>query len=435
MSGALVLAAFVAISFLISLVWRARDVHVSRKNTDLLDALGSDGVAVPDTIIPRIDPSLCIGSGTCVDACPEKNVIGLVNGRAVLLTPSACVGHGECANACPVNAIQLVFGTPEHAVHVPEVDDDWQTRLPGVYIAGEATGVSLIRNAVRMGRQVAASIVGSGRRGVGDALDALIIGAGPAGLSAALALQDSGLRVQIVERDQPLSTLRNFPKGKRVQTGTLELAGQRRIKSAALSKEQLLALLDTAAARVSVAGNESVSALEAASDGSWTVRSDRAVRAAANVIVAMGRRGSARKLEAEGAGDPKVLYALREPAVCNGKHVFVVGGGNAAIETVFAVLDHAQPASLSLSYRGARLTRLRRSNAARFEAEVQRGRVHAFFRTTVQSVEPNALTLAAENGQVARIENDWIIAQLGSSSPIAELSQLGIRVVEKRGHR
>ena len=108
----------------------------------------------------------CIGSGTCVDACPEKNVIGLVNGRAVLLTPSACVGHSECVSACPVNAIQMVFGTPDYGVHVPDVDDDLQTRLPGVYVAGEATGVSLIRNAVRMGRQVAIAVMQSGRRGV-----------------------------------------------------------------------------------------------------------------------------------------------------------------------------------------------------------------------------------------------------------------------------
>jgi len=433
--SAAVLAVFVAVSLLLSLLWRLRDQRDSARNAALLEALGAEGVAIPDTIIPRIDPDRCIGSGTCVDACPEKNVIGLVHGRAVLLTPSACVGHGECVEACPVHAVQMVFGTREHGVHVPDIDDDLQTRLPGVYVAGEATGISLIRNAVRMGRKAAAAVIESGRRGAGDAFDALIIGAGPAGLSAALALQTQGLRVQVVERDVALATLRSFPKGKRVQTGTLELAGEERIRGAAMSKEQLLAALSSAVQRVPVAGHESVSALESIEGGQWLVRTDRAVRKAANVIVAMGRRGAPRKLECEGADDGKVLYGLREPEQCNGKHVLVVGGGNAAIESVFAVLDHARPASLTLSYRRGRLSRLRADNAARFEAELRRGRVRARFGTQVARVAAASVRLVDERGGADDVRNDVVIAQLGGTSPVAELSRFGIAVVEKRGTR
>jgi thioredoxin reductase/Pyruvate/2-oxoacid:ferredoxin oxidoreductase delta subunit len=434
MSGA-VLAVFVAISLLLSWLWRLRDRRASDRNAQLLELLGSEGVAIPDTIIPRIDPDRCIGSGTCVDACPEKNVIGLVAGRAVLLTPSACVGHGECMEACPVKAVEMVFGTKDHGVQVPELDEDLQTRLPGVYVAGEATGISLIRNAVRMGRQAALAVIESGRRGAGEALDALIIGAGPAGLSAALALQTRGLRVQVVERDVPLSTLRSFPKGKRVQTGTLELAGRPRIRSAAMSKEQLLAALDSALERVPVAGHESVKALESIEDDHWLVRTDRTARKAANVIVAMGRRGAPRKLECPGGGEPKVLYGLREPEQCSGKHVLVVGGGNAAIESVFAVLDHARPASLTLSYRRARLSRLRADNAARFDAELRRGRVRALFGTNVGRVDRAGVRLVDERGQGMDLPNDIVIAQLGGTSPVAELSRFGITVVEKRGQR
>jgi thioredoxin reductase len=286
-----------------------------------------------------------------------------------------------------------------------------------------------------MGRQVAAAVIESGRRGAGGALDALIIGAGPAGLSAALALQTRGLRVQIVERDVPLSTLRNFPKGKRVQTGALELAGQPRMRKAAMSKEQLLAALGSAVERVPVAGHESVSALEAVEGGQWLVRSDRAVRQAANVIVAMGRRGAPRKLECAGGEDPKVLYGLREPEQCNGKHVLVVGGGNAAIESVFAVLDHARPASLTLSYRRARLSRLRADNAERFEAELRRGRVRALLGTNVDRVEHGSVRLVDGQGRASDLHNDVVIAQLGASSPVAELARFGIAVVEKRGQR
>lgn len=166
-----------------------------------------------------------------------------------------------------------------------------------------------------------------------------------------------------------------------------------------MAKEQLLALLGSALERVPVAGHESVKALEHTQGGHWMVKTDRAVRSAANVIVAMGRRGAARKLEAPGGAAPKVLYGLREPACCNDKHVLIVGGGNAAIESVFAVLDHARPASLALSYRRARLSRLRADNAARFEREVRCGRVSALLGTTVTRVDEHAVQLVDDKGQ------------------------------------
>src|ERR1043165_8489816 len=142
-----------------------------------LEDLQALGDIVPDTIHPVIDPDRCIGSGACVRACPGKNGLSVVHGRATLPNPLACLGHSACLPACPVNAIKLVFGTAERGVELPMVDEHFQTQQPGVYVIGELGGMGLIRNAVRQGRQAADHVVSTGTRG-GDAYDAVVVGAG-----------------------------------------------------------------------------------------------------------------------------------------------------------------------------------------------------------------------------------------------------------------
>ena len=299
--SAAILSGFLAVSFGLSLVWRMRDARRSNAHRARLGD-GSAPQVVPDTLIPRIDKELCIGSGTCVAACPEHNVIGIVDGVAKLITPSACVGHGECAAACPVGAIKLVFGTREHPVQLPAFDRDLQTNLPGVYIAGEVSGISLIRNAIKLGKRAADAIAASGRRGGGGMKDALVIGAGPAGVSAALELRQHGLSVEVLERSAaPLATLRAYPAQKRVQLGKVELAGGARIRAAALDKEELLEKLIAVTERsgLAIRANEAALAIEPRAGG-WTVRTARGTHGAANVVVALGRRGAARRLDVPG---------------------------------------------------------------------------------------------------------------------------------------
>ena len=317
--SAAILSGFLAVSFGLSLVWRMRDTRRSDAHRALLGD-GSAPQAVPDTLIPQINKELCIGSGTCVAACPEHNVIGIVDGVAKLITPSACVGHGECAAACPVGAIKLVFGTREHPVQLPAFDRDLQTNLPGVYIAGEVSGISLIRNAIKLGKRAADAIAANGRRGCGQMKDALVIGAGPAGVSAALALRKHGLSVEVLERSAaPLATLRAYPAQKRVQLGKVELAGGPRIRAAALDKEELLERLIavTEQSGLAIHANEAALAIEPRAGG-WSVKTARGQRSAANVVVALGRRGAARKLDVPGDDLPKVHYELVDPTIARG---------------------------------------------------------------------------------------------------------------------
>ena len=111
------------------------------------------GLTEPASLHPDIDPTLCLGCGACVKACPEQTVLGILNSKAALVEPASCIGHGACRVACPFDAITLVFGTATRGVDIPFLGEDFQTNVPGIYIAGELGGMGLIRNAIEQGRQ------------------------------------------------------------------------------------------------------------------------------------------------------------------------------------------------------------------------------------------------------------------------------------------
>ena len=139
-------------------------------------------MAEPQSLHPVIDPLRCIGSGSCARACPEE-AIGIINGKAVLTNGAACIGHGACLTACPVEAIKLVFGTEKRGVDIPNVRPNFETNVPGIFIAGELGGMGLIRKAAEQGRQAINSIRARKVDAAAD-YDVVIVGGGPAGISA-----------------------------------------------------------------------------------------------------------------------------------------------------------------------------------------------------------------------------------------------------------
>src|SRR6201995_6089119 len=91
------------------------------------------GLNEPPSLPPVIDPSRCIGCGSCVKACPEEpehHVLGIIGGRAQLVSPADCIGHGACKTACPVEAISLVFGTERRGAEIPVLSPRFETSVP-----------------------------------------------------------------------------------------------------------------------------------------------------------------------------------------------------------------------------------------------------------------------------------------------------------------
>ncbi|QKQ28255.1 NAD(P)-binding domain-containing protein [Candidatus Reidiella endopervernicosa] len=201
----------------------------------------SSGLTEPASLHPLIDTTKCIGCGSCVTACPENLVLGLIKKRAELISPSHCIGHGACARACPMKAITLVFGTEKRGVDIPQIDESFETNVPGIYIAGELGGMGLIRNASEQGRQAMESIYKvSPQKKEGDWIDALVVGAGPAGIAANLVAKERKMSIITLEQESLGGTVAHYPRGKVVMTAPvkLPLVGKTRFKET--TKERLL---------------------------------------------------------------------------------------------------------------------------------------------------------------------------------------------------
>ena len=187
------------------------------------------GLTEPSSLHPEIDPRLCLGSGSCIPACPE-NAIGMIKGKAVLINPTHCIGHGACATACPHNAITLVFGTSKRGMDIPQVNPNFETNVPGIFIAGELGGMGLIRKTATQGMQAIESI--AKLKGSNHPYDVVIVGAGPAGLAATLAAMDNKLRHVTIEQEEALGgCVFQYPRNKVVMTAPIKLPSSARCAS------------------------------------------------------------------------------------------------------------------------------------------------------------------------------------------------------------
>jgi heterodisulfide reductase subunit A-like polyferredoxin len=172
------------------------------------------GFHEPVSLHPVVNLDVCIGSASCVAACPEKDILGLIDGKAATINASRCVGHGACFHSCPLGAISLVIGTEKRGVDLPHVSPEFETNIKGIFIAGELGGMGLIKNAVTQGKQAIDNIAKNLSRSPKSEYDIVIIGAGPASISASLAAKEKGLRTITLEQDSLGGTVYSFPRKK-----------------------------------------------------------------------------------------------------------------------------------------------------------------------------------------------------------------------------
>jgi thioredoxin reductase/NAD-dependent dihydropyrimidine dehydrogenase PreA subunit len=388
---------------------------------------------VPLTLHPEIDLDRCIGSGSCVRACPEKDILALTDGRARLINPLSCVGHSACLAACPVDAIKLVYGTATRGVELPKLSETYETSQRGIYVVGELSGMGLIRNAVEQGRQASAAIAKGGRRG-GD-YDAIVVGAGPAGTAAALGLEAYNVRTLVVDQTAWGGTIVHYPRAKVVMTGSLELPGYGTVRKKTMSKEDLLELWRDIRARTQLHIDEGVRIDQIVNEGNvWRVVGANGawVKRAANVVLALGRRGAPNQLGVAGEELQHVAYRLLEPEVYAGRRVLVVGGGNAAADCAIALVEQGHCKSVALSYRRDELARLRGSVRNTIDKMFSAGQIAPYLGTEIVEIRKDRVLLRGRAGEMT-LPVDAVIVQIGGRAPSELLRTVGIELVEKRG--
>ena len=396
------------------------------------EAAAESGLLEPASLHPEIDPAQCIGCGACVRACPEGDILGLIDGKAILVEPSECIGHGACRSACPSNAISLVFGTAKRGVDIPHVDDDFQTNVPGIFIAGELGGMGLIRNAIEQGRQAVDSVRKLDGLGHPHRYDVVIVGGGPAGFSASLAAMQHRLRFATIEQDSFGGTVAHFPRGKLVMTApaTLPLIGK--VKFREISKEKLLEFWGRAArdTGLQIRYGERVESV-AANGGGFEVKTSRAIYPTRSIVLAIGRRGTPRKLDVPGEELPKVVYRLVDPAQYRGQNVLVVGGGDSALEAAVSIAEEPG-ATVTLSYRSENFSRAKMKNRERVAAAGHAGRLSVLMPSQVERIAESAVQLT-HGGKRITIRNDAVIVCVGGILPTPFLQNIGIEVQTKYG--
>lgn len=411
-------------------VWRRRrrDRRVRRD----IDAARAEGLDVPPSMHPYIDPNRCLGSGACVTACPETGVLDILEGKAVLVTAANCVGHGACRDACPFDAITLVLGTAEQGVEVPVLDARFESNLDGLFIVGELGGMGLIRNAIEQGRQVIDSVRALDGLGRPDRVDVVIVGAGPAGFAATLAAREHGLRARTLEQDSLGGAVAHYPRRKLVLTSPVELPLVGRVKLRETTKEALLELWKRTEAEtgIEIDYGEQVTAIEPSTDG-FRVRHTSGVTVCRAVVLAIGRRGSPRRLGVEGEDLAKVTYLLEDAAEHRGQHALVVGAGDSALEAALALA--AEPGTIvALSCRGDAFPRAKPRNRQRLDESERAGRIEVLRSSTIERIDEASVTVATASG-TRRLDNDAVFICAGGELPFAFLREVGIELETVHG--
>lgn len=379
---------------------------------------------------PLIDVAQCIGCGTCVKACPEGDVLAVIKGKATIVNGQKCIGHSLCADECPVGAITMVMATASATADMPRLSAELETSVEGLFIAGELGGLALIKNAVNQGRDcvdvIASRLAREPASPDPDVFDVLIVGAGPAGISASLRATEHNMKHVTLEREQVGGTVSKYPREKLVMTSPVEFPLYGKFRKTALSKEELLEFWEKVMGRadLNIRTNELVELVRKGDDGLFRIKTPHREYLSRTVVLALGRAGTPRKLGVPGEELPHVLYRLIEADHYTHKHVLVVGGGDSAVEAAMGLANQAGN-KVTLSYRRGEFMRLKDRNAKRIDEFIRQHRLEVIFESAPREFQVGKVVLECKDG-IREIPNDFVWIFAGGIPPSDFLKAAGI---------
>ena len=390
-----------------------------------------EGRFTPVSLYPHIDPAKCIGSGACIKACPELDILGLVNGRGTIINSTSCIGHGACFASCPTDAISLRIGTAERGVDLPHVKPNYETNVPGIFIAGELGGMGLIKNSMEQGMEAIQSIHGQRESTHPHPYDVAIIGGGPAGIAASLKAKELGLTFITMDQNTLGGTVATYPRKKVVMTQPVNIPYYGKLHLRITSKDELIQIWDNLLRETGITIQErhKVARIDAVDQGFQLTLDNRNPVQANQVLIATGRTGSPRKLNVPGEHLEKVAYRILDEDQIRDEDILVVGGGDSAVESALLL---APDNRVHLSYRKAHFARIKPGNQAALKQAVDNGELKLILESNVTSIHDDRVALDV-TGEELNLPNERVYIFAGGELPTAFLRQAGILVETEYG--
>ena len=328
--------------------------------------------------------------------------------------------------------LEVVLTSADMAQPRPALKKNNESNIPGLYIIGDLAGAPVIKYAMAQGFEVIEHIAAKSDAKSGDpaVLDLLIIGGGAAGLNAALAAKDKGLRAIVLEKAKVANTIENFPEGKWVYAepdssppkGKLWLDGAR--------KEDLLARWSQIVHenQLDVRAEEALKSLTKQPDGSFHIVSDKGEYRTRRVILATGQRGNPRKLKVPGEERENVYHRLYSPRHYKNEDILVVGGGNSAIEAALVLSEQNR---VRLSYRSGEFSRIFKDNERKLNEAVAAKRIELILNSSVKEFGEGKARLEIDRGghqESVEVPYHHAFVLVGADVPVKFLKSLGIRL-------
>jgi thioredoxin reductase (NADPH) len=387
--------------------------------------LYSDG---PMSQHPQIDLNRCIGCASCTSVCPEGDVLGMIGGKAAIVKGYKCIGHSLCADACPVGAITMVMASPSANVNMPYLTPEHETSIRNLFIIGELGGLALIKNAVNEGRDTIDVISGrlqSNSRTPG-LYDVVIVGAGPAGISASLRAIEKNLNYVTLEQGDIGGTVARYPRQKLVMTSPVEFPLYGKFKKTELSKENLIEFWQKVMHRADFKARtgEKVVDIKVDAEGNFQIMTEHQQYSSRALVLALGRSGTPRKLGVKGEELPKVMYRLIEADHYTNKSILIVGGGDSAVEAAMGLANQIGN-RVTLSYRQSAFSRIKDRNAQRIADCQRRKKIDILFDSNVVEIKQNSVVLDVA-GVTKEIPNDYVWVFAGGTPPYELVKNIGV---------
>ncbi len=330
--------------------------------------------------------------------------------------------------------IENILASGSGALRRPVLKKGKESSVRGLYVIGDLAGAPVIKLARAQGVEVVdtLSALPEMKTPAGDAsmLDILVIGAGAAGLNAALAARDRGFSCVVLEKGKIANTIENFPEGKWVYAEPDDTPPKGKLWLDGATKEDLIARWDSIIREngLEVRAEEPLTSLEKQKDGTFIAHTPKGKYRAKKIVLATGQRGNPRKLGVPGEDQPHVYHRLYSPRKYHDEEILVVGGGNSAVE---AALTLSERNKVVLSYRGSEFARIFKDNRKKIDEAVAAGRVEMVFNSQIREFRGKEAVLSIDRGgsqDERTVRTNHVFILIGADVPVKFLTALGIRL-------